>query len=399
LSRTWPIGQSLPRLSDSLLIRIEIFDAFSKVEPIWRKAQERCACYGFQTFEWLSTWQETIGVAEKVEPYIVHIADTNATTLMLLPLGIQRRYGVALLKFLGDDVTDYHAPIVRPDFAAQLRCAELNRLMSCVIELLPEVDVVALEKMPSVIEGVRNPLASLSGAEHQYNGHAATLGDTFKGFKERRSTKFFSTSARKWRRLSEIAPAKFCIARSPDTADEFVRVLVRQKRRRYLETGSPDPLSKPHFRSFYLTLAKKYASKDLIQISALRVGSAIVATHLGMVFRGRFYWLFPSFEAGSWARYSPGGLLMQILVEHSISEGLKTFDLTIGDEAYKKLWGDHILPLYDCVRGASTKGKAYVWARLAVKRIRQRAKQSNSLLTLVRAFRRRQGAVANLLCR
>src|SRR5262249_3957840 len=153
--------------------------------------------------------------------------------------------------------------------------------------------------------------------EHQCNGHAATLGDTFKSFKKRRSTKFFSTSARKWRRLSEIAPAKFCIARSPDTADEFARVLVRQKRRRYQETGSPDPLSKPHFRAFYLTLSKRYASTDLIQVSALRVGGTIVATHLGMVFANRFYWLIPSYEAGNWARYSPGGLLMQRLVERS----------------------------------------------------------------------------------
>jgi CelD/BcsL family acetyltransferase involved in cellulose biosynthesis len=256
------------------------------------------------------------------------------------------------------------------------------------MELLPEFDVVALEKMPSVIEGVPNPLASLSGAEHQCNGHAATLGDTFKSFKKRRSTKFFSTSARKWRRLSEIAPTKFCIAQSPDTADEFVQALVRQKRRRYQETGSRDPLSKPHFRNFYLTLTKRYSSTDLIQVSALRVGSTIVATHLGMVFRNRFYWLIPAYEAGNWARYSPGGLLMQRLVERSISEGLKIFDLTIGDEAYKNLWADQILPLYNCFNGSTTKGKIYVGARLVVNRIRQRAKQSDWLLRLVRASRR-----------
>ncbi|WP_374547464.1 VanZ family protein, partial [Rhodoblastus sp.] len=50
---------------------IRIFHTFGDVEDIWRQAQENCACYGFQTFEWLSTWQATIGDAEGIKPHIV----------------------------------------------------------------------------------------------------------------------------------------------------------------------------------------------------------------------------------------------------------------------------------------------------------------------------------------
>ena len=349
-------GRSPPRLPAMPSIRIEVFHSASEVEHIWRKAQENCACYGFQTFEWLSTWQETIGVAERIEPHIVHIADANENTLMLLPLGIQRWLGLLFLSFLGGHVTDYHAPIVRAEFAAGLDAAALNRLMAFVLERLPRIDVIAFEKMPSVIDDASNPFAGLADAKHVCNAHAAALGGTFTDFRKRRSAKFFSTGDRKWRRLSEIAPVRFCIAESPDAAAEILRVLIRQKRRRYQELGYPGALAD---FTFHATVAKRHLITGLIQTSALCVGETMVATHLGMIFRNRFYYLMPSYEAGDWARFSPGRILMQSLIEWSISQGLKEFDLTIGDETYKRLWADHTLPLYECIRGLTGKGKIY----------------------------------------
>src|SRR5688572_4098107 len=117
----------VPRVSEtealspaSPSMRMDIFHSFSEIEPQWRKAQEYCDCYGFQTFEWLSTWHETIGAAERIEPRIVHVADACGNTLMLLPLAIQQRFGLSFLTFLGGVVTDYNAPIIRADFAASL---------------------------------------------------------------------------------------------------------------------------------------------------------------------------------------------------------------------------------------------------------------------------------------
>jgi CelD/BcsL family acetyltransferase involved in cellulose biosynthesis len=391
-SRGGPIGRSLLPLTDSLSIRIEVFHYFSEVETTWREAQEHCACYGFQTFEWLSTWQETIGVAERIEPHIVHIADASGNTLMLLPLGFQQRLGLSFVSFLGGVVTDYHAPIVRAEFAADLDAAALNRLMSYVLERLPRVDVIALEKMPSMIGDVSNPLAMLPDTKHVYNAYVATLGDTFTDFKKRRSAKFFSTAARKWRRLSEIAATRFSIAESPDTVTEILRVLVRQKRRQGQEVGFSDLFARPGYLAFYSTMAERHLATGLIQTSALRVGETVVATHWGMVFRKRFYWLMPTYEAGEWVRFSIGRLLMQKLVEWSISHGLKDFDLTIGDEAYKGLWADHALPLYESVCGLTGKGKVYREVRLVGRWIKDYAKQREWLRSLVSAWRRRRAS-------
>jgi CelD/BcsL family acetyltransferase involved in cellulose biosynthesis len=386
------IGQSPLRLTDHPSVRIEVFSSFSEVEATWRKAQVDCACYGFQTFEWVSTYQETIGVVEGIEPHIVHVADANGNTLMLLPLGIRRRFGLSFLNFLGGDVTDYHAPIIRAEFAASLDAGASNRLIACVLERLPRVDVIAFEKMPPDIDDVTNPFTRLPDAKHVSNAYAATLGDTFRDFKKRRSAKFFSTGDRKWRRLSEIAPARFSVAESAADAAEILGALVRQKRRRYQETGAPDQFARPHLLAFYSTLTERHLGTGLIHTSALFVGGTVVAAHWGIVFRNRFYWLMPSYEAGAWARFSVGRLLMQFLIEWSISRGLKKFDLTIGDDDYKTLWADHTLPLYDCIRGLTSKGKVYREVHLAGRGAREWAKQKLWLLALVRAWRRHRAS-------
>jgi CelD/BcsL family acetyltransferase involved in cellulose biosynthesis len=317
------------------------------------------------------------------------VADASGNTLMLLPLGIQRRPGLSFLTFLGGVVTDYNAPIIRADFAASFDDAAVGRLMGRILKRLPDVDVVALEKLPSMIDGVANPLIRLPDARHVRNAWVATLGDTFADFKKRRSAKFFSTAARKRRRLSEIATTRLCIADTSDTVAEIMRAFVRQKRRRWQETGSSDLFAKPGYLGFYSTLAEKHCNTGFIQTSALRVGDAFVATHWGMVFRKRFYWLMPAYEAGDWARFSAGRLLMQDLIEWSISQGIGRFDLTIGDEAYKQLWADHTLPLHEYIRGLTAKGKIYRQARLIGSRIKKWAKQSAKLRKIAGIWRRR----------
>ncbi len=375
---------------DSSSIHIKIFRSFSEVEAKWRNAQERCDCYGFQTFEWLSTWHETIGVAERIEPRIVQVADASGNTLMLLPLGIQRWLGLSFVTFLGGAVTDYNAPIIRADFAASLDGAAVDRLIARILKQLPKVDVIALERLPSVIDGVGNPLTRLPGARHVSNAWVATLGDTFADFKKRRSAKLFRDAGRRQRRLSEIAATSLCIADTPDTVAEIMRVWVRQKRRRLRELGAPDRLAVPGYLRFYSTMAECHFNSGLIQTSALRVGETVVATHWGMVFRNRYYWLMPTYEAGAWTRFSVGRLLMQSVVEWSISQGIEWFDLTIGDEPFKREWADRTLPLHEYIRGLTAMGKAYWQACLIGRQIKSWAEQSESLRRIVRIWRRRR---------
>lgn len=365
----WLAGASL----DS--IGITVFGSFAEAEAVWRAAQADCACFGFQTFEWLSAWQETIGAAEHVEPYIVHLADGNGRTLMLLPLGIRRRHGFRLLGFLGHTVSDYHAPLIRADFAAGLDPHGLAVILRRVARLLPPADLIAFDKMPEQIADSPNPFIRLPGASHEWNAYSARLPASFETFRKRRSAAFFADTFRRLRRLSgEVAEPEFRQAGTVAAGLQILGALVRQKTQR-----GHALVARPECLAFYRMMTERHLDSGLVSVSAFEAGGAIVATHWGMVFRKRFYYLLLACEFDRWVRYSVGRLLLLRLVQDSIGRGVEVFDLTIGNETYKRFWADRITPLYAYRHALSSRGRLYLALRGTVKGAEKLGRQVRKL--------------------
>ncbi len=209
-------------------MRITIFRSMEEAEETWRAAEADCVLYGFQSFDWLSTWMKTIGIVERVQPVIVVISADNRQTMMLLPLGIevQGHAGICFLRFLGGVVTDYQAPLINADFAARLDRSQFNALWSDVLGRLPEVDIVALSKMPETIEHVPNPFLWLPGVAHTSESFAARLETSFETFSQRRNAKFMSQTRRKRRRLASVGRVTFEIPTDPSEAKAVVRIML-----------------------------------------------------------------------------------------------------------------------------------------------------------------------------
>jgi len=381
--RRFGSAQPLAGASDRAGIRVSVFDTLEDCAELWKAAFADCAGYAFQACAWHRVWLETIGRAERVSPCIVHIADRSGRTLMLLPLGVFRRRGVRLLKFLGEPVTDYNGPLIDADFAARLEPRDVRRLWSLILRRLPAVDVVWLKRMPETIEGAVNPLIGLPGAVHNENAHAARLPASLAEFKASHSSKLFKDNARLLKRLGELGPVAFTLGAEGEEAREVTEVMARQKGRRWLESSGVDLFAKPGYRAFYEQLASGPDKMTGVHVSALRVGDTVVASHWGVVHGGRFLYLMPGYEAGAWARYSCGRLLLQQLVEWCLSHRVGVFDLTVGDEPYKARWADHVLRLYEYLAPRSLRGALFV----AWWRGRERLREYPQLRRIARGLR------------
>ena len=369
--------------------QLSIFTSFQECESLWRTAIERCPCFAFQTFEWQSTWYATIGKAEGVRANIVHVADKTGRTVLILPLGIYPRKGLRFLCFLGGIVTDYNVPLIDPEFAGKISKTEFSRLWATVLDLLPRIDVVWLRRMPDTIEGARNPMIALLDAVHTENAHAAILPGTLAAFKAARSTKFFSDNRRRRRRLSEKGSIDVCVPVVREEAIETLKTMAHQKSRRWRETRFRDLFALPGYLQFYEVLTTTPFQKGRVHISCLRLGNQTLATHWGLVFNRRFYWLMPGYQGGDWGRYSVGRLLLENVVEWCISEQVSVFDLTVGDEGFKFDWADHSLPLFEYFAPRSVKGAVFTSARQLRARLRARLKQSQYIRTSVRWLKAR----------
>ena len=60
-------------------------------------------------------------------------------------------------------------------------------------------------------------------------------------------------------------------------------------------------------------------------------------------------------------KFSPGRILLYNLVKWSSNNNIKKFDLTIGDEAYKKEWTNSKINLYDFYDAKSLVGYFFLF--------------------------------------
>ena len=377
------------RFADSVAIRVH--RSFEQAEARWRAVQRDCACYGFQSYDWLVTWYKTLGARQGWEVLLVELTDADDRTLMLLPLGRRRQYGLRIAGFLGGEVTDYNAPLLRADVDVSAFAA----LWPVIVRLLGGVDVFHARRMPLHVEGVANPMVALAGMQHTEQAHVATLTTSFEEFQKQRSAKVFADTRRQLRRLGELGTVQLLIDTSPPQRAQVVDTMARQKTRRWHDTGSRDLFAEEGYLAFYQDLAAHGLGGGAVVVSALYVDEHLVATHWGIRYGKRFYWLMPGYEDGEWGRYSVGRILLDAVVRDCIAQGLALFDLTVGDEAYKQQWADHVLPLYAGQQGHSLRGKLVVALSNAYQAVRTRARNNQRLRSLVRRLRGQRSAANN----
>jgi GNAT superfamily N-acetyltransferase len=141
-------------------------------------------------------------------------------------------------------------------------------------------------------------------------------------------------------------------------------------------------LADPKKRRFYVELLGK---PGLLHVTILRVGNTVAAAHIG-VLSGSTLHLGITSQNPWLASSSPGKLLMHYLVELMDREGLRTLDLTPGDDPYKDRFANHEDRVHSLTVHAARETRADVVRRLL---LAERKRAASHLRPLVRLFSKR----------
>jgi CelD/BcsL family acetyltransferase involved in cellulose biosynthesis len=357
-------------------VKLSTYDSFDRAKYLWTHFEEESDYYVFQSFNWLKNWHDFIGSKLGIRPCITVVEKPDGHLLMLLPLGIWKHRGTRCLTWLGGKISDYHGPLLSRDFGERITAEVFASIWEEVLKILPRHDVIMLEKQPAVITMQDNPFLNLPCAPHPSNGHIANLPDSFDTFlRERRNSKWIGTHKRKQRRLASHGKPGFMVATAQDDVDRILATMIRQKSQSYRAMGVPVLFEQDGYRDFIEYLSSRHITDSPVHLSALTLDETILATHWGLVYKGRFYYLLPSYEHGKYSEYSPGTILLQHLFDWCIRNGVGVYDFTDGDEPYKFLWSDQEIRLYDYFAARTFRGVPYVWllqlkrsAKLKIKR-------------------------------
>jgi len=353
----------LPRRGRATSLKVELVDGGNLAAADWPSIADGrdLRMYIFQSREFLDIWLDTIGKASRVEPCFVVVRDSDRRPVLYLPLIIETKFNVRLLRFMDCGVADYNAPIVAAD--RTLSRQEFHDVWADVLALLPGFDVIDLKKIASDVAGAVNPLTYLDCTPFGDSGHAIALTRLRDQTDTRRAVvrlrRKLQTHAKG---LSRIGEPRFIV--NPDAA-EAARVaerLLELKRQKFQRTSTPDFLAAPGVERFYRELMSPGRLGTIAHLSALTIGDTVASAHLGFIGRGRFYYIFPAYDT-AFGRYRVGHLLMQHLIDQSVAQDFDAFDLGIGDASYKNKWATHHLALHSHERAATAAGRVYLQMR------------------------------------
>ncbi len=349
-------------------VLLSVHDEFSSVEAIWRQFETSADCFAFQTFDFLSTWHEHIGSLSQVDVQIIVAWGTDAKPLMILPFGIKKSGVGRKLVWLGDDITDYNAPLLAPNFADHVAPGDFGALWKDIQPVLPPHDFVELMRQPAMVQGQANPFLELDTQLNASGAHITILGDDFDAYYDRkRSVKAKRTFLRNRRKLEEMGETKYVHPETREDIEASVDRLVTLKSAALNAMGAHDFLAQPGYAEFYKALALKTVSGGLAHASHLEIEGTYVAGNWGLVHKNRFYYLLVSYDAVKFGRYTPGGQALVETMRWAVGEGITVFDFTIGDERYKNDWCEIAMDLHDHLTAKTARGAGFLLvARLAL---------------------------------
>jgi CelD/BcsL family acetyltransferase involved in cellulose biosynthesis len=396
-------GAVARRTSRDLLptqVRLTIHHELAAAEYEWRRFEDFADCTVFQTFDWLSLWQKHIGQRQRVKPAIIIGRFANNDIAFLLPLCIERRYGLRRLRFLGQDLCDYNAPLLACDFTERVepdRFLTIWQVVEAQLQSDPHFrhDWVDFAKMPNTVGTQINPFSYLKVTPNASGTHLAHLTDDWEKFYvAKRSSSTRRRDRTKRAHMAKHGDIRFVTATDADDARCTIETLMEQKSRSFARKGIPDLFARRGHREFFLDLASNPAARQLLHVSRTEVGATTAAANLGLMFGDCYYHVLASYTDNEISAFGPGNLHLREMMAYAIRRGLKRFDFTIGDEPYKLEWSDTDTQLYDFTAPVTWLGAPAALGSDLYRRTKRIIKQTPWLWRLAEDIRSRLGSVS-----
>jgi len=333
----------------------------------WKRAKARWGDLGnatpFQDWQWLEAWYGAFANVDHVEPLIAVVSSiANDEQAVLLPLIRRMHKGIRIVEPADLDLTDYNAPVLGP---AAPRDAKAARAMwkdfrGALRRLPGGADLIRLRKMPVETDGRPNPLALLDGAGPcALNGNVVTTGDDFDAWRftlERTARKELERS---WRVFTRDPGAAFTIITDRNEALRVLSTMETQQGERMQHLGLNFILNDETYAAFYRNLVHDNFANGYAVLSTLTAGDEVVATLLGIRQGSRYVMVRISNAGEKWSNCSPGRLIIARTMAALHKDGIRQFDFSIGNYAYKRRFGVQRIALVDITAALSWRGLPY----------------------------------------
>lgn len=266
----------------------------------------------------------------QVKPWFIVLQNGPTNETIFYPFVIDNRgfrnFWLHMLVPVGYFLFDHQEPLV----VAGSR-ARKDELVAFFFDLLPSL--IALHK--GRIDGFDIPRQRLGATDAVLSGEVAPYVDLtafghFSAYLAALKGSVRGDVNRQRRRLAEIGELEYREYSENDLVEanaafgEFIEARSGKWRTHQVE------------KRFFQALLENALGRT-VHFSALLLDGRAVSWHLGFSHRGCFYYYIPAY-AKEFESYSPGKILISLLLEKCFEAGLEKFDFLRGREKYKFDW-------------------------------------------------------------
>jgi CelD/BcsL family acetyltransferase involved in cellulose biosynthesis len=328
----------------------------------------------FQHWQWLEAWYGAFVNVDTVEPLIAIVSHAaTGEPAMLLPLIRRRHKRMRIVEPADLGLTDYNAPLLGPAAPRDAKAARAmwQDLRAALRRLPGGADLIRLRKMPVETGGRPNPLALLDGAGPcALNGNIVITGEDFDAWRFTLERTVRKELERSWRVFTRDPAAAFRIITDKDDALRVLSTMEAQQGDRMQQLGLNFILNDETCAAFYRGLVEANVGNGFAVLSALTAGDEVVAALLGIRQGARYVMVRISNAGEKWSNCSPGRLVIERTMAALHKDGVRQFDFSIGNYAYKRRFGVTRIALADFSAALSWRGLPHALRDRAARRLR-----------------------------
>ena len=324
-------------------VRLQPVPDLSAVEEQWIKLAQDAGNI-FATWEWVSSWRRHLGGDR---PLLVSAGwRQDGTLAVLLPLYLAAQRPLRVVRFLGHGPGDELGPI----------CREGDEVMAAralreALDAIPGWDLFVGEQLPGD-EG----WATLTGARVLRRDGSPVLRFESGGWEEflsSRSANFRQQVRRRERNLARHHDVVYRLADDPARLDDDLAVLFRLHAARW---GCAHAFSGRE-RAFHQDFARLALERGWLRLWLMELDGHPAAAWYGFRFAGA-EWYYQSGRDPRWSSLSVGFVLMAHSIREAMGDGMTSYRLLRGGEAYKERFAseDPGLETIGMARGPAGRG-------------------------------------------
>lgn len=355
---------------------------------VWSRFQEYAIYCPYQCAEWLLTWHLGEHASDKMNHkfFLIYVDGVPA---FFFPLLVKKVFGIKTCQWLGGKIQNMNGPLVSTDWKGDGDPIVISAIFEQISSMLGGIDLILLERNLLDINGLQNPLLGFGTWRiHKDQLYYMQMPDNFDTFERLQRS---SSSRRRLRTkikllAQELGTPVFQKAENGRDVELFLNAFFEQRIAAQKSRNIPNPFFDPKARAFLLQSGlASLRSKNGLHIFALLVAEKICSVSLNVHTNGYSSGFATSFDT-DFSRFSPSKLLKREVIRLRHKDGIRRFDLGIGDEDYKLEWTQPI-DLFDVYYARTVRGKIAQFALLNFNALIKKIKQQKILRKAVNKIR------------